>query len=230
MYKFEMHLHTSTCSKCGASTAEEMIDAAKEHGYSGIVLTNHFYRGNTCIDRELEWEDFVGAYAKEYEQAVVYGKERGITVFFGLEEGYGEGKEVLIYGVSPQAIVACPEFKQMSLKELSDFVHINGGVIVSAHPFRDRAYIIEPDRIPDVTLFDGIEVYNIGNRGEENEKAFALAVNHRMLMISGSDVHGAQGFGKAGIAFSEPVETEEQFLKLLKTGDFRLITHGKVLE
>ena len=228
MYKFEMHLHTSTCSKCGASTAEEMIDAAKEHGYSGFVLTNHFYRGNTCIDRELPWEEFVSAYAKEYEQAVAYGKERGITVFFGLEEGYGEGKEVLIYGVSPQAVAACPEFKKMSLKELSDFVHANGGVMVSAHPFRDRVYIVEPERIPDAALFDGIEVYNIGNKVEENEKAFAFAFNHRMMMISGSDVHSTQRFGNAGIAFAEPVETEERFLELLKAGEFRLITHGKV--
>ena len=59
MYKYELHLHTSGCSKCGISSAREMVLCAKEKGYKGIVVTDHFYRGNTGIDRSLPRERFV---------------------------------------------------------------------------------------------------------------------------------------------------------------------------
>ena len=230
MYSFEVHLHTSACSKCGSSTAEEMIDAAKAGGYSGLVLTNHFYRGNTCIDRELPWKEFVGAYAEEYYRAKEYGKQQGIVVLFGLEEVYAPGKEALIYGITPECVAAEPEFKKMSLAQLSAFVHKNGGVIVCAHPFRDRAYIPDPDTVPDVELFDGIECFNLGNKPEENVKAFALACNYGARMISGSDVHSAGRFGLAGIAFEEPVETDEDFLRQFKAGAYQLICDGTRFE
>ena len=66
MYKYEMHLHSKGCSLCSISTAEELITAAKDKGYSGVVFTNHFFRGNTCIDRKLPWESFVSAYEEDY--------------------------------------------------------------------------------------------------------------------------------------------------------------------
>lgn len=226
MYKFEIHLHTSACSKCGRSTAEEMVDAAKAHGYSGFVLTNHFFYGNTCVDRELSWAEFVGAFAEEYHRAAEYGKQQGIRVSFGLEEVYKAGKEMLIYGVSPETLMVCREWKDMTPEEIRDFVHANGGVVICAHPFRDRPYIPNPDEIPDVALFDGIETYNYANQPQENEKAYALATDHHMVMVSGGDVHHIKNFGNSGIAFEEPVESEAQFLRLLKSGQFKLISYS----
>ena len=58
-YKYEMHSHTNACSACAVSTAEEMIQAAKEVGFAGIVFTNHFLHGNTAIDHNLPWEEFL---------------------------------------------------------------------------------------------------------------------------------------------------------------------------
>lgn len=224
MYKFEIHLHTSACSACGVSTAQEMIDAAYEHGYSGIVITNHFYNGNSSVNRELAWEEFVKAYADDYENAKEYGKKKGILVFFGIEEAYSRGKEMLIYGISPQVFADCPEFKDMTLKEKSEFVHRNGGITVCAHPFRNRAYIPNPDFPPDADCFDAIECYNHFNQPEENTKAFVFARNENLLMTSGCDIHNAKDFGKAGIAFYEEVTSYEQFINLFKNGEYKLIT------
>ena len=65
MYKYEIHLHTNNCSACAISSPEEMVDIAAEKGYSGIVITNHFYHGNTGVDRNLPWEEFVSCFEKD---------------------------------------------------------------------------------------------------------------------------------------------------------------------
>ena len=224
MYKFEMHLHTNNCSACASSTPEEIINAACEQGYSGIVVTNHFYHGNTAIDRKLPWEEFVEAYTKDYKELKRLGKKKGITVFFGLEDVYAPGREMLIYGVKPKVFAAHPEFVNMSEKAISDFVHENGGICICAHPFRNRGYIPEPDKSPDPDLFDGIEAFNFCNEHDENLKAFIYAKNNGKFAISGGDCHHAKNFGHAGIAFYKPVKTYSDFIKKLKKGEYELIT------
>ncbi len=224
MYKFEIHLHTSACSACAISTAEEMIDAAKENNYSGVVFTNHFYHGNTCVDRNLPWEDFVDAYANDYYRAKKYGEEKGIKVFFGIEEGYAAGKEMLIYGLSPEALKSYPDFICLSAKEKSEFVHNNGGITVCAHPFRNRTYIPNPDTEPPASLFDGIECFNFFNTDDENKKAFAFAQKNNLIETSGGDIHRSSDLGKAGINFNVPINTYEDFIENLKNGNYTLIT------
>lgn len=227
MYKYEIHLHTSACSACAVSSAKEMIDAAAKNGYSGIVITNHFYHGNTAVDRNLPWNDFVGAYIDDYEYARVYGKKKGISVFFGLEEGFAPGKEMLIYGVKPESFLKHPEFIMMSAKEKSDFIHEEGGICVCAHPFRDRSYIPDPQTPPDPALFDGIEGFNLGNKIDENEKAFIFGINNNKFLTSGSDTHRCDNFGDAGIAFENPIKDYDDFVNKMKKGEFKLICPDK---
>lgn len=224
MYKFETHLHTKACSACAVSTSEEMIDAAASHGYAGIVITNHFYHGNTCIDRRLPWSDFVGYYAEDYYRSSRYGAEKGIIVLFGLEEVYMPGKEMLIYGLTPELIAEHPEFRDMSAREMADFIHGNGGITVCAHPFRNRPYIPSPDLPPDTSVFDGIECFNFFNSDEENLKAFVLSRNSGLRESSGCDIHNCRDFGNAGIDFDEPVNNSSDFAALFKSGKYRLLT------
>lgn len=224
MYKFEIHLHTNKCSGCAISSSEEMVLAAQKHGYSGIVITNHFFHGNTAIDRTLEWAEFVGAYKEDYLEAKEFGKKLGISVFFGLEEVYETGKEMLIYGIEPEIFIAHPEFNDMSAKQKSNFIHANGGICVCAHPFRNRFYIPDPDRAPDPDLFDGVEAFNLANPTEDNEKAFVYAVNNKKIILSGGDLHRAENFGNAGIAFSSPIKNYPDFISRIKNNEFKLIT------
>ncbi len=224
MYKFETHLHTNSCSECGVSSIEEMVDAAVEHGYSGFVVTNHFYHGNTAVDRNLPWEDFIDAYKKDYEHGREYGKPKGITVFFGIEEGFAPGKEMLIYGITPEDLKEHPEFIMMSAKEKSDLVRALGGICICAHPFRARSYIPNPDIPPNPDLFDGIEGYNHCNVIADNEKAMAFAIENKMIITSGSDTHRCDNFGNAGIAFETPIKDYSDFVKRIKNGAFSIIT------
>ena len=62
-FKYQMHTHTAPCSKCAVMTPQELIDGLVAGGFKGCVLTNHFYKGNSGIDRSLPWNDFVAEYA-----------------------------------------------------------------------------------------------------------------------------------------------------------------------
>ena len=59
MYKYELHLHTKEASACARASGAEMVDFYIQNGYQGMVVTDHFYHGNTAIDRDLPWEDFI---------------------------------------------------------------------------------------------------------------------------------------------------------------------------
>lgn len=230
MFKYEMHIHNSGCSKCGGSSAIELIDIARQKGYSGIVFTNHFYHGNTGIDRNLPWQDFVGEYKKSYEEAKEYAKQFDFDVLFGIEEGLGGGKEVLIYGLSPEIIIDNHEFKDMTLPQMAEFVRKNGGVMVHAHPYRARAYIREPDKDPDPAYFDGIEVYNSHNSDDENGRARAFAKKYGLLEVSGGDTHRIEFFGGSGLAFGNRIKTNEDLVKALKAREYKLIIKDELTE
>ncbi len=229
MYKYEMHLHSKGCSLCSFATAEELILAAKEKGYSGVVFTNHFIRGNTSIDRNLPWESFVSAYEKDYLRAKEFGDKLDFDVLFGIEEGLGMGKEILIYGLTPQAIKSTPNFKSMQLPELYKFIHKNGGFAVCPHPFRARDYIREPNKEPDLRYFDAIEVSNHCNSIEENLKAAIFAKNTGIPTIAGGDAHSTSGIGFSGLAFPKRIRNSKQLVKLLKSNNYKLIVNGQII-
>ena len=225
MYKFEMHLHTSACSGCARYTIEENIDYCKGLGYDGFVVTNHFYHGNSCVDRSLSNRDFIKAYADDYYNGLEYGKSKEFTVLFGIEEVYEPGKEMLIYGIDPEVFLDNPDFVDMSGKEKSDFVRSKGGICVCAHPFRDREYIPQPNKIPDLSMFDGIEVYNNANSSEENVKAFLLAANNpEKIITSAGDVHYFEQINNTGMLFFEKINNNKDLIKQLKSGSYKLLS------
>ena len=55
-YRYETHLHTSQASACGSSKGSEHARFYKEMGYQGIIVTDHFFGGNTCIPERLPWK------------------------------------------------------------------------------------------------------------------------------------------------------------------------------
>ena len=226
-YRYETHIHSSPCSKCGWESIETMVDASIEAGYAGFIITNHFYIGNSGIDRELPWEEFVGAYAEDYERGRKYAQARDFDVLFGLECGYGGGKEALIYGLSPEVVATLPAFKTADLSTLSAMVHAHGGLVFHAHPFRNRPYIEDPDKEPDPTLIDGVETYNAENPDDRNAIAEAYAEKYHLPPLSGGDVHKREKVGHAGIITTKRLRTNADLLEVLKSGDYQLILPEK---
>ncbi|MBQ9085176.1 MAG: PHP domain-containing protein [Clostridia bacterium] len=223
-YRYEMHIHTSPCS-AGGSDIRDHIRVLKERGFSGMVVTNHFYYGDTRIDRDLPWEEFVDAYRQDYLYGLEYAKEVDFDLLFGLEEHTGNGQEVLLYGITPELIAAHPELKMASAEKYAEVVHSAGGLIYQAHPYRARSYVISPYPLDCLDMLDGIEVYNAGNDEEWNESAKRLAEEKGLRCTAGSDGHHTDTAGRAGIVTSERIRTNEDLVRILSGGEYAIFVN-----
>lgn len=230
-YLYETHMHTSECSACARSTGEEMAKAAKEAGYAGVIITNHNWYGNSCIDRSLPWEEWIEQFCKGYENARSWGEQNGLDVFFGYESCY-RGTEFLIYGVDKQWLLAHPQIKDASIPEQYRMIHEAGGMVIHAHPFRKEYYI------PEIRLFpeevDGVEGINAThsshlsaghNKAEFDRQAVAYTREHHLPMTAGSDVHTTRIFG-GGMAFRRKLRSIEDFCQAVLGGEDYLLTNG----
>lgn len=219
VYKYEMHVHTCPCSG-GGKDIREHIDDLIAKGYTGMVVTNHFYAGDNRIDRELPWTEFVDAYRQDYLYGLEYAKTVGFDLLFGLEENVGYGREILIYGITPELIEAHPELKRASAEKYAEVVHAAGGLVYQAHPYRARDYIRNPFPLECLDLLDGIEVYNAGNEPEWNESARIFAEERGIACIAGSDGHKIGTAGRAGIATRERIACNDDLVRILKNNEY----------
>ena len=207
---YETHLHTSEGSACGLVSGREMARLFKEAGYTGIVVTDHFFYGNTAVDRALPWNEWVEAFCKGYEEAKAEGDKIGLQVFFGWESGY-QGTEFLVYGLDKQWLLDHPEIRDASVEEQYALVHAAGGIVIHAHPFRVESYI------PEVRLYpkhvDAVEGYNathsspasVSHRNPEwNDLAVAYAKEHGLPVTAGSDQHKPAMIG-GGMVFDRKI-------------------------
>lgn len=229
-YRYEMHCHTKWVSACGHSSPQEMAAAYFDAGYAGMVVTDHFLRGNTAVDRSLPWEDKMRAYWRAYEAAKEWARGKDFHVLFGVEHFYGDGKEVLTYGIDLDFLLAHPDLDAYPLKEYCDAVHEAGGFLSHAHPFRRAAYI-KSGVEPQVQDMDAVEVFNFYNEDEENRLAAKLAREKGLLTTSGGDEHICDGeaIGKAGVLFAVPPKDNRELVELLRAGDYMLNVKGEAV-
>lgn len=230
-YLYETHIHTKESSACAKNTGEEMARACKEAGYTGMIITDHNWYGNNCIDRNLPWEEWVEAFCQGYEDAKRWGNENDFQVFFGYESCY-KGTEFLIYGVDGLWLKKHPQIKDASIPEQYKMIHEAGGMVIQAHPFRKEDYI------PEIRLFpewvDGVEGINAThschlsvshNTPEWDDLAIAYAHKHNLPMTAGSDVHNTLIFG-GGAAFKRKLTSVRDYCKAVLTGEDYLLTNG----
>ena len=154
-----------------------------------MVLTDHFVTGSTAVDRKLPWDQQMRRYYEAYLEACEEAKALDSDVLFGLEHHYGKGKEVLVYGIDLDFPLVNPDLDEIPLAVFAERVHDAGGVVVHAHPYRQRDYI-DPGFEPRLELVDGIEVYNMGDDSADNDrKALAHSRTGDYLITCGSDLH-----------------------------------------
>lgn len=222
-YKYQLHTHTTPCSDCGNMTPIELVDALEAEGYSGAVLTNHFYWGNTGIDRNLPWNDFVKAYEIDYKECKKAALNKDIDIIFGVEEHIEGGLEILVYGLTPEMLYKHPELKSHSIDDWSKLRDEYDILIIQAHPFRNRSY----NRIIGVfplELIDGIEVQNSGNTLENDLSAKEFANKHPdLILTSGADAHNPAHIPFGGLITQERIKDEKALVKVLKSKAFDLI-------
>ena len=223
-YRYQMHIHTTACSRCGLMTPHELCQSLYENGYKGAVLTNHFLHGNTKIDRNLPWDEFVREYEKDYLECKKAAKEFDLDILFGIEEVVLPGLEILCYGLTPEILYENPDLGKWGVKNWSELIHKNGVVLIQAHPYREADYIPNPGPLP-LEYVDGIEIYNHGNSKKEmNEKAMSLAKeNPHLITTSGADAHWAENVPFGGIVTKKRIQNEKTLAEILRSKDFELI-------
>lgn len=222
MFRYELHMHSREASACARSSIHDMIRRYAQLGFSGAVLTNHFIGGNTAIDRSLPWKALVRAYAQPYYDGVETARALNFDLLFGVEQGYGKGKEFLVYGVEPEYLAARPRLRNAGPEEWAEAVHEAGGFFAYAHPFRQRDYITDPGEIPDMTFADGVEVFNRCNLPGDNAEALRVFGKSGTILIAGSDTHDTGFDDPWAVEFSHRVSTGPELATALRENSFRL--------
>ena len=225
MYKYQMHMHTTPCSLCGRITPVELCEALLKNGYQGGVVTNHFYHGNSGIDRSenTSWEQFVSAYEENYLECKREAEKHGLDIIFSIEESLVPGLEVLCYGITPKILYDNPQLIKSDMNEWVRVMRENGVVIIQAHPFREADYIPNPGPLP-VDKIDGIEVHNCGHRPVMNEKAWKMAEEYpHLIRTSSADAHVPEMIPFGGIITSKRITNESELAALLRSRDYELI-------
>ena len=216
LYKYETHMHTSQGSDCSSTGGAKMVERLAELGYTGCFVTDHFFGGNTAVDRSLPWDVRIHLYCQGYEDAKRRGDELGLQVFFGVEFAY-RATEFLTYGIDKQFLLDHPELDRMELNAFAALVHENGGFVVHAHPFREADYISTIRLYP--RCVDGVEIYNCGNRDQKfNDRARYYAESYGLPMTGGSDAHHWWCHPNGGIALDEKLSSPLDYLERLKSG------------
>jgi hypothetical protein len=217
-YLYETHFHTSLSSACGRSRGPEYLARYKRLGYAGIIVTDHFWRGNCAVDRRLPWAEFVRAFCRGYEETREAGEKIGLDIFFGWEETF-DGDDYLVYGLDKQWLLDHPEVCGWSRREQLEQVHRHGGCVVQAHPFRDRDYI--PAIHLGLKRADAFEAYNAGNDAEFDAQALAFIERHGLSMTSGSDIHHAEQFEDeelGGVIFDRKLHSIKDYVEAIRSG------------
>lgn len=225
MYKYETHLHTAEGSSCSASPAADQARAHKKAGYNGIFITDHWFNSSTTVPKDLPWEERVELYCKGYENAFKVGQEIGLAVFQGIEYTVN-GADFLLYGIDKQWMIE-NEFYLTDADERDTFKKVReyGGFVVHAHPFR------EADYIPHISLYpydvDAVEIFNMRNIPEWDERAGLYAKSYGLRITSGSDTHNTSEIRGGGIETPEPINSPDDYYRMLINGKIILVGDEK---
>ena len=211
-FLYETHMHTCLASACGKSTGKEHARFYKEQGFTGIIMTDHFFGGNTAIDRELPWEERVDLFWRGYEDAKEEGDRIGLDVFFGLEQNYAFD-EYLIYGLTKEYMKAHPEMEHWTRRQQLEEVHRAGGCVIQAHPFRIRHYM---DRIRvGAGYSDGIEAANAGNDPLDDARAWRYGREKGLVMTAGSDNHKSPADKLFGVKLEKRLTSIDDYVRII---------------
>lgn len=230
-YLYETHMHTSQASACARQPGTAMAKAAKDAGYAGVIVTDHSWYGNHCIDRSLPWEQWIEAFCMGYEDAKRWGDENDFSVFFGYESNYG-GTEFLIYGVDKEWLIGHPQIKDISIEGQFRLIHEAGGLVIHAHPYREADYIKEIRLFPEYV--DGVEGVNATHSStrktiplhpEYNECAINYAREHGLPLTGGSDQHNTEMI-MGGMVFARKLIDIRDFAGAVIAGEAVRIPDG----
>lgn len=213
-FKYETHLHTSEASACAMSTGAQMVRAHYEDGYSGIIITDHFFNGNSGVPQNLPWEERVELFCSGYENALKEAEKLPFSVFLGWEYA-DNGTEFLTYGLDKDFLLSFPDMLSWPIEKYLTIARQHGGFISQAHPFREAWYIKAIRLFPEYV--DAIEVRNASHSDSRfDEQALELAKKYSLYQTAGSDTHDIDCMYGGGMEFDRELVSIEDFIEAVK--------------
>lgn len=192
----DLHVHTSSSSRCSNLTPEEMIAGASALGLDAVAVTEHGTHGGARLAHRL-------------------GLELGLTVFRGIEV-CTPGGDMIVIG---SEVEFGPE---LAFRELLELVEADGGLIVAAHPTRGywghhRKYKGFPSR-DALRRVHAIEVLNGGCSRQQNDLAAEIASRLGLPGVGGSDAHSLPELGSCLTLLPERAHGEKELAEMVKAG------------
>lgn len=221
-YKYEIHCHTKEVSRCGQLPVEELIKKYKEAGYSGIVLTDHYSPMTFDLPDFFNKKKAIDHYLRAWRIAKKYNDEN-FTVLLGMElRFYATVNDYIIYGTTEEMLYELPFLLPLYIKKASKLLRERGCLFLQAHPFRKLITRAEPKYL------DGVEVFNgkADKEANQNSEKWAEEIN-APVRTSGSDCHRESGVGIGGIITTEKIKTNDDLIRILKSGKYKLIKNQK---
>ncbi|MCR4703447.1 MAG: PHP domain-containing protein [Saccharofermentans sp.] len=214
-YLYETHLHTCEASKCGRVHGEDYIDFMMKKGYSGMIVTDHFFNGNTCVPEDLTWKKRVEIYCSGYERAKKAAEGKDFSVMFGIEFNFWKD-EYLLYGIDKKWVIEHECMMEMTRHELHEAINKAGGIMIQAHPYRERDYLSDIKLAP--TAVDGVEIYNAANTPNMNALGYEYAKDLGLPVTAGSDIHYFYDGDMGGMLFDEKLESVHDYVSAIRNG------------
>jgi len=211
-YLYDCHVHTAETSWCGVLRAEEMVRLYKRAGYTGIVITDHYFKEYFDSLEEKSWEDKTARYLKGYQAARAAGEDCGLEVLLGIELRFdGHIEDYLVYGLTPEFLAEHPRLYEHTVESFYSFSREHNLLIIQAHPFR-------PGQHPaPASCLDGVEVFNGNPRhNSSNHLALEYAQRHNLIQVSGSDAHQLTDVARGGIIVERHVHTSQELAQYLR--------------
>lgn len=210
-YKYETHMHTYESSICGKAMAKDQVEQYKRNGYTGIIVTDHLHYYNflrSGIIRFIPlitWKQKVDFMISGYLAAKEAGNRVGLDVFLGWEYRSEDGNDFLTYGLDENFLMTHPNLHKMTLAEYSELVHINGGYIAQAHPYRNKPAKNRYNHPVPTKYIDGVESFNASliGIGDDNIDAMNFARANRLPVQAGTDSHRLNRPYYSGIELQE---------------------------
>ncbi len=218
-YKYELHCHTNNVSRCAYSSADEAVKFYKERGYDGIVITDHYSPQTFLFHKAVSPHKYIDMYTKGYRRAKEIAGD-DFTVLLGCEvRFFCTIDDFLIYGINEDFLKKAGNLMSMYLKKLFKLCEANGFLLLEAHPFRELRFRHNPGYL------HGCEVFNGKDAGKAaNKKAKKWAEDNNFSVVtSGGDFHDYNDTVPGGILTDEPIKTNEDLLRILKSGRYTLI-------
>ena len=201
----------------------EAVDCFAQVGMD-FVLCNHYNALYTKpFGGAYEADEYPKRFVDEFYSAKRYGLTKGVKVFFGIEVAIVMPDcpyaEFLIYGATPEFLLAHPKMYDLSQDELFELTQKNGLMLVQAHPFRK-----EQGHFPhDCTKVDGVEINCHYRFLREENKVRELGAKYDLAVTCGSDFHKKGQEGTGGIICGD-VSSEQELKDVLLSRNFQIFT------